>query len=322
MNELEKFVDVFAGISPFAGIPPRGYLVDWLGAITDARFRAYTGINPKDAGGKFVQTRLPVVSDGEGWFESVNQVEAARNARGSFVMVTLGACYGAQAVGSYLALQKLNPMDCKLVAVEPEPENIAWVAQHFIDNGIEPDDHWLVPLVISNKLDPVFFPVGSPGSGAQNCYATNEAAARAQYVDTILNHGNAAESLRGLLLRNTTGVKKDLVEGQGLAAEIKMLSAVTLRELLAPFKVVDYLEADIQQSEGIVFRPHMSLLRSKVRRIHIGTHGKEVHKVLSNRFRAAGWEIVFDYEPNSEYRTDWGAFAVNDGVLTVVNPAK
>ena len=319
MNELEKFADAFEGIVPYAGTPPRGYLVDWLGAITDVRFRSYLGLEAKEHGGKFVQTRVPTLEDGEGWFEAVNQVEAARNARGSFVMVSLGACYGAQTVGSYLALQKVNPMDCKLVAVEPEPENIAWIARHFIDNGIEPNDHWLVPLVISNTNNPVFFPVGSPGTGAQNCYATNEAAARAQYIDAILAKGNVAEGLRGLLLHNTTGLRKDLIPG--FPAEIKMLSALTLDEILGPFNKVDYLEVDIQQSEGIVFPPKMNLIKRKVRRIHFGTHGKDVHKDLSDNFRRLGWEIIFDYEPNSEYNTDFGSFALNDGVLSVVNPA-
>ena len=36
-----------------------------------------------------------------------------------YVMITLGACYAAQAVGAYRALQMLNPMPCRLVAVEP-----------------------------------------------------------------------------------------------------------------------------------------------------------------------------------------------------------
>jgi 3-oxoacyl-(acyl-carrier-protein) synthase len=52
--------------------------------------------------------------------------------------ITLGACFAAQAVGAYRALQMLNPMPCKLVAVEPEPENIPWIRRHMRDNGIDP----------------------------------------------------------------------------------------------------------------------------------------------------------------------------------------
>ena len=103
---------------------------------------------------------------------------AAREARERFVMVTLGACYGAQAVASCRVLQRLNPMPYKLVAVEPEPENCDWIARHMRDNGIDPDAQWLLPCAISDRNDPVLFPVGSPGSGAQNCYSTNENASR------------------------------------------------------------------------------------------------------------------------------------------------
>lgn len=65
-------------------------------------------------------------------------------------------------------------MPAKLCAVEPEPENVEWIRGHFTDNGLDADDHWIVPLALSNQREPVFFPVGAAGSGAQNCYSTNE----------------------------------------------------------------------------------------------------------------------------------------------------
>ena len=72
-------------------------------------------------------------------------------------------------------------------------------------------------------------------------------------------------------------------------AEIKLVSAVTLRDVLAPFELVDYLDFDIQQSEIIVFPPFLDLLKRKVRRIHIGTHGKDVHhRCTSCSGRTAG----------------------------------
>jgi hypothetical protein len=58
-----------------------------------------------------------------------------------------------------------------------------------------------------------------------------------------------------------------------------------------------------------------------VRRIHIGTHGKNVHNALSGMFYRDGWRIVFDFEPNSSHTFPSGSFDLNDGVLTVLNPA-
>jgi len=319
LNDLQAYADAFAGISPWAGEVPKGYMVDFLGTLTPGEFRVLFGVDPGTLGGR-VETRLPVINDGEGWFEAVDWVAAAHEARDSYVMVTLGACYGAQAVGSYRALQLLNPMPYKLVAVEPEPENFAWMARYFRENGIDPDQHWLVQAAMSDTNAPVFFPVGSPGIGVQNCFSTNEPGARKAYVRELVARGSPETALASLLLENTTGITKSLKPGENLMAEIKLLSAVTLRDISGPFDVVDYLESDIQQSEIVVFPPFLDLLRKKVRRIHIGTHGKDTHWTLHNLFAERGWEMVFSFEPNAEHDTPLGRFATNDGVLTVRNP--
>lgn len=364
MNDIGRYKDIFDGIAPYAGTPPKGFYPDFLGALTHADFRAYQGMKAEDVGGAFIQTRLPVIEDGEGWFEAVSQIEAAREARGRYVMVTLGACYGAQAVGSYLAVQAVNPMPCKLVAVEPEPTNLEWIARHFRDNGIDPDEHWLVGLSVGDSNAPTLFPVGAPGSGAQNTVATNQRRSREIYAGVLTSTGERARAaLRSILLENRTGLKRDLLSGResdatgnlaaqrafGLRnlrsrvgrivrgertdpsalatednyfeAEITLLSTVTLKDILSPFDRVDYLEVDIQQSEAVVFPPQMDVVKRKVRRVHMGTHGATVHRDMVELFRRDGWEIVFDYAPNAEYETPFGKFSLNDGVLTAVNPA-
>jgi hypothetical protein len=322
VNRMEPFATVFDGVRPWAGEVPKGFAANFAGALTDTRFYKAWGIDPEAAGGGYETPRPPVIEDGEVWFEAVDWVLAAREAKGRFVMMTLGACWGAQAIGSHHVLQQLNPMPCTLVAVEPVPENFDWIAQHFRDNGIDPEAHWLVPHAIADNIKPVLFPIGAAGSGAQNAIATNHAAAREHYVSLFTGAGAevAEAALRNLLLDNTTGIVRDLVEGYDFKAEIKLVSAITLRELLSPFERIDYLEADIQQSEIIVFPPFIDLLQKKVRRIHIGTHGKDVHWSLHDLFTKNGWEIVFSFEPNARHKTTLGNFETNDGVLTVVNP--
>jgi len=314
-----QYEHVFDGIEPFTGEVPAGFLVDFLGNLTDANFRTMFGVDPATTGGGRVTTTLPQLArDGEGWFEAVDWMVAAREASQSYVMISLGACYAAQCVGAARALQRLNPMPFKLVAVEPVPENMRWVDKHLRDNGIDPGAHWLVELALSDHSEPVYFPVGSPGSGAQNCYSTNEMAAREEYVRQL--SGDASAALRELILTGRTGITKDLVPGEGFTAEIRLLSAITLKELLGPFDFIDYVESDIQQSEILVFPPYIDLLRRKVRRIHIGTHGDYVHRDLHKLFQDDGWEIVFSFPPNSTFTTDLGTFSTNDGVLTVRNP--
>ncbi len=247
-------------------------------------------------------------------------MKAAREARDRYVMITLGANYGAQAVGACRALQTINPMPYKLVAVEPVPANRLWIEQHMRNNGIDPIQQWIVPVAISDTIEPLYFPIGGPGVGSNNCFSTNEMAARKEYADTFIKEGRSEDALRNLLMYNTTGITRDLVPGHNFTAEIKLVSSVTLNELLGPFDIVDYLESDIQQSEILVFPPFVDLLRRKVRRIHIGTHGKDVHSELHNLFAHSGWEIVFSYEPNATHDSALGRFETNDGVLTVRNP--
>src|ERR1700722_7849780 len=67
------------------------------------------------------------------------------------------------------------------------------------------------------------------------------------------------------------------------------------------------------------FPPCMEIVRRKVRRIHIGTHGKDVHKTLLKLFQRDGWKIVFDYDPNSKFECPLGNFSTHDGILTVRN---
>ena len=90
--------------------------------------------------------------------------------------------------------------------------------------------------------------------------------------------------------------------------------------MLGPFTRVDYLEADIQQSEVRAFPPFMALLRRKVRRIHLGTHGADTHAMLHALFARNGWQIVFSYEPGTTHNTALGTFKTSDGLLTVRNP--
>jgi hypothetical protein len=50
------------------------------------------------------------------------------------------------------------------------------------------------------------------------------------------------------------------------------------------FDFVDFIEADIQQSEIVVFSPFIDAIRRKIRRIHIGAHDKDVHQALHKLF--------------------------------------
>ncbi|MFP6747597.1 MAG: hypothetical protein VCD66_08390 [Alphaproteobacteria bacterium] len=323
VNDFASHLEIFEGMEPFSGFVENGFLVDFIGQRTDAAFRSIWGVDPDVTGGREMATAMPELSDGEDWFEFYNWVAAAKEARGSYVMMTLGSCYGAQAVGSYLALQALNPMPAKLVAVDGVPENMAMTHKQFRDNGIDPDDHWMIEAAVSGDNKPVLFPIGAPGSGTQNCVLTNSGANHMAILDLARKAGATERLAQSLLLRNSTDLTIDLAPGTeyDFTGEITFVSAVTLMDMLAPFERVDFVEADLQQSEKVVFPPAMAALTRKVRRVLLGTHGRDTHERMEKLFRECGWDIVFSYAPEQTYETPFATFEMNDGVITAVNPA-
>jgi len=320
MNDLHKYAGIFDDIAPWSGVAPPGFFVDFLGTLTSKQFVPGDERHELSLELQVGKPSLLVKAGADFWFEAVNWVLAAREARDRYAMITLGALHGYQAVGACRALQKLNPMPYKLVAVEPIPQNMEWIRCHMRDNGIDPEEQWLIQAAIGPNNEPAFFPVGAPGSGAQNCVSTNEDAARKGYLDEFIAQGRTEEALRNLLLHNTTGLQKELIKGMDFFGEVRLVSVVTLDDVLGPFERVDLIESDIQESEILVFPPFRSLLKRKVRRIHIGTHGKAVHQSLLQMFVEDGWDIVFSYEPESTHETVLGTFSTNDGVLSVRNP--
>jgi hypothetical protein len=321
MNDIGKCLALFDGFQPFSGYVQPGYHVDFLGKRIDARCRRGGG-DPTKVGGKEITAPLPRVGN-DGLFEAVDWLESARAARGHYVMISLGACFGAQAVGAYLALQRLNPMPAKLVTVEADPSNIIWLRKHFADNGINPDDHWILNCALSDNNKPVLFPVveaDSGVSGVGNVLSTNSQRARQMAADQLMGSADLPDLLRDLILTGKTGIKKTLpTKGPKLDFNVEFVSAITLTDVLAPLDHVDLLESDIQQSEIVVFPPAMDLVRQRVKRVHIGSHGPDVHEQLVTEFINHGFEIVFNYPPQSRHETPWGVIQFSDGVITAQN---
>jgi FkbM family methyltransferase len=316
---VDRFVEVEAllnRIAPWSGEVPSGYAVDFLGVLTDGRFLWKT---PGPFGGRHETTSLPTVeSHGENWFEIASWLLAARDARERYVAISLGAAFGYQLVGAWKALQALNPLPARLVAVEPVPENCRWMRSLMRTNGIDPADHWIIQAAVGVDNEPVLFPVGAPGSGLSESAVTNSVQSRQAYADLLRRGGYAERVLDNLLLHNSTGVTQDL--GHGYSGEVKFVSAVTVGDVLAPFDRVDLLEVDIQHAEAEVIPPFMEHIVRKVRRVHIGTHGREAHDLLRALFRRAGWDIVFDLAPFARHVTPRGAIDLGDGILAARNP--
>jgi len=315
-----RFAEVDAMLSritPWSGYVREGYVVDFLGILTDGKF-LWNKTGP--FGGRNVTTELPTVASyGEAYFEIADWLYSARDASDRYVAISLGAAFGAQLVGAWKALQAINPMPAHLVAVEPVPKNCESARQHMADNGIDPEEHSIICAGLGADNEPMLFPVGAPGTGVTSAIGINSAESRQVYADLIARSGESERVLRNIFRHNSTGFTQQL--GHGYSGDIKFVSALTLRDVLSPFDRVDLLEVDIQRSEYDVIAPALDAVKRKVRRVHIGTHGRDIHAALRELFLRAGWEIVFDYRPDSQHVTERGTMALLDGILSARNPS-
>jgi hypothetical protein len=289
MNDLEPYRRLFDAVRPWRGDVPRGFRADFLGMLTDLRFTVSGSRPPPSAIAEHCRATAPCIDapsrdSAKFWFEAANWVLAAMDARHDYVMVTLASPFGYQAVGSYRAIQQINPMACKLAVIDPDQRNIAYARKHFRDNGIDPEDHWFLQGAISGDNVPLFLPMGMSGSGIQ-----------------------------GMPIEGREAYARDVL------SDTRLVSAFTLRNVLGPFERVDYIAADVGESEIAAFPPFICLLKRIVRRIHINTKGKRVHRSLYSLFSNNGWRILFSYPPNSAHESALGSFQTNDGVLTVTN---
>lgn len=107
---------------------------------------------------------------------------------------------------------------------------------------------------------------------------------------------------------------------QQTVVSVNSISLSTLLELIEYEDVVDIVDMDIQGFEYKVLRDHMDLVNAKVKKIHIGTHSREIEEKLRILFNGFKWKNKWDYECDSHNKTPFGEIYFQDGVQTWINP--
>ena len=287
---------IFNKFSPWQGNCPNDCHPNYLGSVA----RDYFYDKTKPVTNDDLQLRhffeavpLPPTVTEEEYFEHIAFLTSVDQADDSFVMMELGAGFGRWIINAGLAMRRSRNLPVRLVGVEAEPSHFSMMQQHFIDNGFNPEMHVLVEAAVTPNDGSVLFTVGSAAEWWGQSIVPQE-------------HSNKFGEYLGKTFPSATIV------------EVK---SVSLNSLLARETVVDLIDMDIQGAEADVVEASIGSLDEKVKRVFIGTHGKELEIRLRKAFTQMGWFNVYDYPCFSDWPTVPGMQTTFvDGVQFWLNP--
>lgn len=288
-------------------VPPRTS-PDFLGTMTRQDY--ISGFVPINAESYTVENYLPAFD--EEYFEWISLLESAIEARGSYVMMELGAGFGRWAVRAATAIQQAQPgLPFSIFAVEAEPTVYGWMRDHFAHNGLDPAAHQLIHGAVSEAPGDVFFYVGGPKGGPYDKRPENwYGQCLTKDYDAAAN-GKPDGSYQGhAVTEHPSGWRSIRVPG------------VSLKSLLSRTGHADLIDMDIEGQELESVTTNIDALDAKVRRLHIGTHSVEIEDGLRRLLSAHGWECRADYSLFSECDTPYGRIRFENGAQTWVNPRR
>lgn len=191
--------------------------------------------------------------------EWLGSLRAVDEARGRFVAVELGAGWGPWLVSTAVVARRRGIETVHLVGVEADPGKLAFLDAHMRDNGLDPARHTLLEAVVAARDGWARFPV-------QRDPSQDWGAAAIEGTATAVDPSRSGDHL----------------------VEVK---AISLATLLDRFERVDLVHCDIQGDEVRTLDAGFDTLQSKVRRIVIGTHGRDLEEELFRLLAGGGWRL-------------------------------
>jgi FkbM family methyltransferase len=246
----EEIISLF--LPAWTGPGEPGYWYDFLGVRTRCDYLppSYSVLSGTVEGTPGTE-RAPIHDVAE-WMGTLRSVVEARS-RGRLVVVELGAGWGPWLVGAARAARHLGIHEVKLVGVEGSESHVAFMLQHFQDNGLDPGAHLIIRGVVGAQDGIARFP---------------------KLPDPSADWGAVANFDR------TSG-----------ANEFEEVRCVALSTLLKQLPIVDLIHCDVQGAELEVFMGNETILTSSVRRVIVGTHSRRIEAELLDFFSNAGWRL-------------------------------
>tara|TARA_R110002074_G_scaffold132808_3_gene276368 strand:- start:7726 stop:8538 length:813 start_codon:yes stop_codon:yes gene_type:complete len=211
------------------------------------------------------------------------------NNRDEFNFMELGAGFGRWSVIARNIVRKIKPnLKFYAVAIEAEPKHFRMMKTFLDDNDTEDTIKAIHGAVTQGNEKYLEF--------ASANYAQREK------LDSINWWGQAI-----------------CAPGKGMYK----VKAYNLSKLLEEKEIWDLLDLDVQGSEADILIPNKKILDKKVKKLHIGTHGRDLETQLKAAF--SDWIIINDYKCGNYKKTilqdtPFGKISFGDGILTLKNP--
>jgi len=251
----------------------------------------------------------------EEYFEWIDLLEAVDEAVDGFCMLELGANWGRWGLRGAAAARQRG-LSINIGFAEAEPVHLEWLQQSLQDNGVTAEEAQVYPCVVSGAAGNVQFLIRNPRLAEENDPRiwAGQHRVRGQEVPesvtaAVIGDEYAARYQKYKVFRYRTG---------SLAIEVPQMTLSTILERY--HQPVDLIDMDIQGEEAEVVAEALPLLTSKVRRMHIGTHARDIEDALKQMLGSLGWQLQYSYPCHSTCTTVYGEIAFVDGVQSWKNP--
>ena len=293
----------------------------FLRSITGARTRReFEGVL---ADGLLTSGRLSKIGElahiphhqSEDYYEWIDLLEAIDCAGDRFTMVELGAGYGRWITNGYLAVQRhvdAKIRDIQIVGVEASQKHFDWMKLHLQDNDLVYNDDLIVRAAISSYSGYTLFPSASagpptaadPGFGlAMIDQDLSSTTAQRQLADAF------AEGVRVMTMPND----------QKTYDIVPTISINDLLSRLDADRIVDLIDMDVQGAEFEAVAAAIDVINLRVKRMHIGTHSRQIDRALYDLLVRNGWRIKRFFHYASTALADFGPYEAGDGIISCTN---
>jgi hypothetical protein len=101
----------------------------------------------------------------------------------------------------------------------------------------------------------------------------------------------------------------------------KISKLISISDLILKFngQPIDLIDCDCQGRECSIFHGARESLNKFVKRVHIGTHGTFVDKIIYQLFESMGWNNIYNFGWGKEVDLPQGKIIFQDGIQTWVN---